>query len=71
MRTITVRYGQTIFDIALQWFGDISGIAFIIEDNPSINLENELEAGTGINIRDAVINKTIVKEFEKFVPTSS
>lgn len=71
MRIILTRIGQTLFDIALQRYGDMSGIAFLIEDNPDLDLAVELEAATPINIRETVVNKTIAKEFEKFIPTSN
>lgn len=52
--------GQTAFDLAIQHYGDISGIDFIIEDNPTLRLE-ELVNDKDVFIRDEVINGRNVK----------
>lgn len=54
MKVIKVGFGQTIEDLAIQEFGSISGIRFLLEDN-SISLDDNLYPGQLINIRSTEI----------------
>ena len=61
-----VDNNQSIWDIALQVYGDVSGVEWLIFDNPGVvNFENELEAGTEIQLREAIINASVVEIFKK------
>ena len=51
MKLIKVRYGQTIEDISIQEYGSLSGVRFLLEDNPSISLDTLLFPGQELNIR--------------------
>jgi len=51
---IKVSQGQTIFDLAALYYGCYEGVYIIIEDNPTIGLDTELEPLTQIVIRDEV-----------------
>lgn len=50
--TIPVKEGQTLYDIAVQWYGDISGYWWLLADN-GLTVESEVRAGDLLNIRDA------------------
>ena len=51
MKLIKVRFGQTIEDIAIQEYGSLSGVRFLLEDNPSISLDTLLFPGQELSIR--------------------
>lgn len=62
--TVLAFSGQTVFDIAIERYGSLSGLAFLLEDNSydgklifgDIELESEL-----VEIReDQVINQVVV-----------
>lgn len=71
MKTILVRSGQTIFDIALQYYGDIEGLKYLLEDNDGLDLSVPLLPKQKIQIRNSIINKPVVNEFLKFIPVSN
>jgi phage tail protein X len=55
MTTITVINGQTLSDIAIQYYGCIEGIIQLIQDNPNIGaFEQILKPGTKLQIQDNV-----------------
>lgn len=45
MADYRVRYGQTIFDVAVQVYGAIEGVALLLEDNSGLTLNSELPVG--------------------------
>lgn len=60
--TITVKQNQSLFDIAIQYYGSIEGLQWIIEDN-DISLDADLEFGDELKIRkDQYINKVVVNQ---------
>lgn len=62
---------QTIFDVALQHFGDIEGLAFILEDNPTIiNADGLFDLSKPISIRDEIINLRVIESFKGYVPVT-
>ncbi len=65
MKTITVLANQTLFDIALQVYGDIDGVFDLCRDN-DIQFFEPVEAGQAIVIREEnIINKNIVKYYKR------
>lgn len=48
---ITVEQGQDIFDIAIQEYGGVDALFVVLEDNASIDLTTELQAGDVLSIR--------------------
>ena len=63
MTNYTIKEGQTLLDIAIQKYGSIEGIAFLLEDNPGIiEVTDSLISGTMLNIRDDsyIIDQTVV-----------
>jgi len=61
MEIIKSHKNQTLFDIAIQFYGHTEGISWLLEDNPEINIGDEF---TEIRIRDEFINKDIVQYFK-------
>ena len=53
MKKIIVRYGQTIFDIAIQEYGCYEGVTVLCQDNV-LSLSSELVAGQVLLIQITV-----------------
>lgn len=49
---------QTLFDIALQMYGDIEGVIWILEDNPEVDFNT---IGSTILLRQELVKSDIVK----------
>lgn len=68
---IKTRYGQTLIDLALQYYGCYEGLFILLEDNPTINSIDEVpQPGTILLIRDSVPaltdnNVSVVAEINK------
>lgn len=72
MKTITVKFGQSVFDIALEYYGHVKGIRYLIEDNEGLDLSVALVNNQKLKIREgSIINQPIVTEFSKFTPVSN
>lgn len=54
--TVTVKNGQTMSDIAIQEYGDLSAVFLIAEEN-DISPSDNLTAGTVLRLPDVVVNK--------------
>jgi len=75
MRDIThdVIDGQTIFDVAIQFYGSIDGVFLLFNDNPQLNgLDTILNASQKLKIKSEPINAEVVNYFTKngIVPSS-
>ncbi len=65
MRTVTVAVNQTIFDIALQTYGDIDGVFNLCRDN-DIQFFEPVKAGQTLVVnKKNIINKNIVKYYQR------
>jgi hypothetical protein len=51
MSSIYTQTGQNLVDIALQYYGDARGLLLLLRDNPTLNLQGKLPAGTVLHIR--------------------
>lgn len=54
--TVTVKNGQTLADIAIQEYGDLSAVFLIAKEN-DISPSGNLTAGTVLRLPDVVVNK--------------
>ena len=63
MQNIEVKSGQNLFDIALQYLGDVTGVIGIAELN-SLSITGQLIPGQLVKL-PAVINTSVVNEFKK------
>lgn len=65
MKQYKIRYGQNIYDIAVQLFGSIEGIYDILAENEWVTLDTEFKDGEIINYdEDFIINPNIKEFFE-------
>lgn len=71
MKRIIVQPRQTIFDIAIQYYGAVEGVDFLLLDNPDLSLNESLSYGQKLNIRDEIKNQTIVNEFSNHILVSN
>ncbi|MBS1506032.1 MAG: LysM peptidoglycan-binding domain-containing protein [Bacteroidetes bacterium] len=65
--TIVVQDGQSIYDIALRYYGSVTGVDILLQDN-DLSIDSDLKAGQVLKVRsasgDATSNST-VSFFEK------
>lgn len=69
MKEHIVQYGQSIFDIAVNIYGDISGVWDIIDDNSlTEGLDSDLEGGQVLMIREGetFTANTITEYFNRY-----
>jgi hypothetical protein len=58
---ITTKYNQSIWDLAIQEYGDSAGVKQLIIDNPDkVNFSDDIPTGTRILISQPPINKAVV-----------
>lgn len=55
MADYRVRYGQTIFDVAVQNYGHIEGIAILIQDNSGMTLNTTLVSGDILSVNPSKV----------------
>jgi len=62
MARYKVKYNQNIFDLAVQLYGDVSGIGDLLAQNPHMHLGYEPRLGEIVSHDDnKVINRSAVK----------
>ncbi len=55
---------QSVWDIAIQYYGSINGVEYLLKDNPTVfNLETSPVAGTVFYLRIELIDKKVVEFF--------
>lgn len=72
MKSVEVRKGQTPMDIALQEYGHIEGLEYILFDNPNIEL-TDVSQGDILKIRtDSSKDSNVVGYYKKrnYQPTT-
>lgn len=53
MKKVKVKQGQSIMDVALEYYGSISGVITIVEDNTSvISFSDNLQVGQQLFVRE-------------------
>lgn len=65
MKTYKTRQGQSLLDVSLQLFGDTENILTILKNNPTLNINDDLQAGTEIQYNE------IDNVFVRFVNTKN
>lgn len=64
MKQVVVQDRQTIYDIAIQEYGSVMGLALLFKDNPSINgFTATLATGSIVVIKSAPIDEKAVKYY--------
>lgn len=56
---VTVENNQSIWDIAIHRYGSPEGVKQLIIDNPALNFNDNVVAGTKIQITGEPINKAV------------
>lgn len=72
MKNYIVQYGQSIYDVAINMYGDISKVWDIIDDNKFSNgLDTDLDGGQVLSIRqgDEMISNNISEYFVRYPET--
>lgn len=61
---VTVQHDQTIYDIALQEYGELSAIYSLMEDNSQLSLDTDMVEGDVLLIDSTkVVDQSIVNAF--------
>lgn len=67
MRIIKAKIHQTLADIALQEYGDLEGVYWLVEDNDHlIGITDNLSIGEELMIRNDVINSQMVSYLRSY-----
>jgi hypothetical protein len=66
MRSITAKYGQSLFDIALEYYGNIQGVFWLVEDNELNGITDNVFEGDPLLIRDEILNNNIVEALKVY-----
>ncbi len=61
MRSILIKTNQSLFDIALEQYGDVMGVYWLVEDNNLRSVVDVIEQGKALKIRDEYLNKRLVE----------
>jgi hypothetical protein len=74
MAKYTVKYGQSIYDIATEQYGSVLGIEYIFRDNDNIDATTVLKAGDVININatsETIFDQSVVDFFKQKTITNT
>lgn len=63
MRIIEVKHNQTLMDIALQEYGDVQGVFWLVDDNKELyGIVDTIEGGQELLIREEPMN-VVMRDF--------
>ena len=69
MRTYQVLPQQSLFDIAIEVYGDVEGVFWLLADNPQLTgLTDRLRVGQPLQIRPEQVNPRQAKELDIYGP---
>lgn len=57
----TVAEGQSVYDVALMKYGTLNELFQLFVDNPTININSDLTAGTVLLIDDTIVGEENIK----------
>lgn len=63
MATYTVKYGQSIFDVAMQKYGSLEGVELLFRDNPSLCFDSDLQVGQLLNVEEGDVLESEVVNY--------
>ena len=61
MKLIPVTQGQSLYDICVQEYGDVSYIFQLLSDNKNLDLSSNISTGDMIYIDDSLFGEPVVK----------
>lgn len=72
-RTYKANEMQTVFDIALQFYGSVEGVAYLLIDNFTslINKDGNFDLSQSVKIRKETINAHVLKVYDSYIPCTS
>lgn len=69
MTNYTILPKQSLFDIALEVYGDVTGVAWLLADNPHVpGATGPIFVGEKLVIRADVINARMVESLSDYAP---
>ena len=69
MTTYAVLPQQSLFDIAIEVYGDVEGVFWLLDDNPALGgITHRLRPGQPLNIRDQQLNPRQAVALAEFGP---
>lgn len=70
MSSYTIQDGQTLFDIAIEVYGDVASVFWLLDDNREVlaSLTAPLVAGLTVQVRDEVGNPRVATYLSDFAP---
>lgn len=70
--TYTVRYNQCLADIAIEVYGDVRGIFWLLADNPPLTgMADRVRPGQPLSLRPEQLNPRYVRYLADFAPFAS
>lgn len=70
MKVVEIKYGQSLFDIAIQEYGSVEGVFWLVEDNNLSGIVDNVYEGDTLNVRETIINKQVITDLrEKTIAT--
>lgn len=69
MASYQVKPKQSLFDIAIEVYGDVQGVVWLVQDNPHVpGLTGPIAPGEMLNIRQEMINARQAQALADFAP---
>lgn len=69
MNSYAVKPNQSLFDVAIEVYGDVQGVVWLIQDNRSLfGATDPLSVGQKLQLRDATVNGRVVGYLADFAP---
>ena len=68
MTEYIVQPQQSLFDIAIEVYGDVQGVVWLIQDNGLMGVTDPLSGGQKLNLREVVVNGRVVNYLADFAP---
>lgn len=66
MQIIQVKRNQTLFDIALEQYGNVEAVVWLVEDNQLNGVTDNIWEGQELKLRAAVMNQRMVNYLKKY-----
>lgn len=64
MKKVTVWPLQGIYDLAIQVYGSVEGVTWLLEDNPDLSWDSTLSPGQKLRVRDDQVNKQVTLYYQ-------
>lgn len=68
MSEYIIKPQQSLFDIAIEVYGDVQGVVWLVGDNALLGATDPLTAGNKLSIRTTPVNGRVVNYLADFAP---